>query len=82
MYVDLDESDIGLYHCYRTVGIPYFVFAPDCPIDQTTIFVKPHIGRKMVRDIKWCVVIFSPQSYLRSQAELYDLDRSAFCLGQ
>ena len=28
---------------------------------------KPHIGRKLVRDTKWCVVVFFPQSYSRSQ---------------
>ena len=33
-----------------------------------------------MRDIEWCVVIFFPQSYSRSQAELYD-DRSVFCRG-
>ena len=42
---------------------------------------KPHIGRKVVHDVKWCMVIFFPQSYWRSQTELYD-DRSAFCRGQ
>ena len=41
---------------------------------------EPHIGRKIVRGIKWRVVIFFPQSYSRSQTELYD-DRSAFCRG-
>ena len=42
---------------------------------------KPHIGRKIVCNIKWCVVIFFPQSYSKSQTELYD-DRSAFCREQ
>ena len=42
---------------------------------------KPHIEGKTVPDIKWCVVIFSLQSYSRSQTALYD-GRSAFCWGQ
>ena len=78
--------------CPRTVGTLYFVSAPDCLVDRTTIFInptsikileiylfafdyrlfhadsspiygalhdtQPHIGRKIVRDIKWCIVIF------------------------
>ena len=76
-----DSWNTAIWHCPRTVGTPYFVSAPDCPVDRTTIICKPHIGRKIVRDIKRCLVIFFPQSYSRPQTEMYD-DRSAFCRGQ
>ena len=42
---------------------------------------RPRIGGKIVHDIKQRVAIFSPQSYSRSQTELYD-NRSALCWGQ
>ena len=32
---------LNTVHCPRTVGTPYFVSAPDCPADRTTIFVNP-----------------------------------------
>ena len=36
------------YYPY-TVGALYFIFAPDCPIDRTTIFVNPTSEGKIVR---------------------------------
>ena len=35
-------------HRPRTVGTLYFVSAPDCPVDHTTIFVNP------TSEEKWC----------------------------
>ena len=64
-------------HCLRTVSTLYFVSTPDCLLDWTTIY----IGRKIVCVIKWCVAIYFPQFYSRSQTELYE-DRSAFSRGQ
>ena len=29
----LMSEEKSLYHCPRTVGTPYFVSAPDCPVD-------------------------------------------------
>ena len=37
-------------HCPRTVSTLYFIFAPDCPVDQTTIVVNPRSEQK------WCMI--------------------------
>ena len=72
------QRELAWVHCPRTVATRI------C----TRLFCRPnnnicksHIRRKIMLHIKWCVVIFSPQPYSRSQTELYD-DRSAFCWGQ
>ena len=63
--------------CLCTIGTLYLISAPDCPIDQTTIFTNPTSERKIVRDIKYHIIICIPQSYSRYQTELYD-DRRVF----
>ena len=39
-------------HCPRTVSTPYFISAPDWPVDTNNNICKPHIGRKIVCDTK------------------------------
>ena len=66
----------------RTVDTPYLVFCMRLSIDcSNNNICKPHIKRNIMHAIKLCVVIFFPQSYSRSQTEVYD-DKSAFCWGQ
>ena len=35
-----NSYSVSYNHCPCIVGTPYFVFAPDCPIDRTTVSVN------------------------------------------